>query len=295
VKVIPLEYANITCRSIDLSILPAAYWQDNQLVTQLLTELTASTSEQISAYRKNQRWVQTFEPMPLHKSAEKTPRLREKGAYLITGGLGGIGLVLAEYLAKTVRGKLLLTGRSAFPVKEDWQRWLTTHDASNPINYKIQKLLELEALGAQIVVAQADVTNLEQMQGVIAQFTQQFGQINGIIHAAGVPGGGAIGRKTFEEAQKILAPKVKGTVVLDTLFKNTQLDFFVLCSSLASARGGFGQVDYVGANAFLDAFAHYKTSTNGTFTVAINWDAWQEVGMAAQAAKQSAKTPAKPQ
>ncbi|MEH2080292.1 MAG: type I polyketide synthase [Nostoc sp.] len=287
IRVIPLEYTNIICRSIDLSIPSTSNWQDNQIITQLLAELTTSSTEQISAYRDNQRWIQTLEPVQLDETSQKIPRLREGGVYLLTGGLGGIGLVLAEHLAKTVRAKLLLTGRSAFPAKVDWEEWLATHNESDPINRKIRKLQELEALGAQIVVAIADTSNLEQMQVAIANFTQQFGKINGVIHAAGVPGGGAIQRKTFEEAQRILAPKVKGTVVLDSLLKNTQLDFFVLCSSLASTLGGFGQVDYVGANAFLDAFAYYKTFTDSTFTVAINWDAWQEVGMAAEAVKRS--------
>ncbi|MCL6754534.1 SDR family NAD(P)-dependent oxidoreductase [Nostoc sp. CCCryo 231-06] len=282
VRVIPVEFENITCRSIDVSIPTSGNWQDRQLVNQLLTELTNPTAEQISAYRGNQRWVQTFEPARLDESSEKTPRLRKEGVYLITGGLGGIGLVLAEHLARTVKAKLLLTGRSVFPARVDWEKWLATSNESDPISCKIRKLQELEALGAEVIAVTADVTSLEQMQKAIAHATKQFGQFNGIIHAAGVPGGGVIQRKTFEEAQSILAPKVQGTLVLDSLLKNTHLDFFVLCSSLASALGGFGQVDYVAANAFLDAFAHYKTSIDSTFTVAINWDAWQEVGMAAK-------------
>jgi len=290
VKVIPLEYPNITCRSIDLSV-----GQNEQLVNQLLTELTAPTFEQISAYRDDRRWVQVLEPVRLEETAAKTPRLRERGVYLITGGLGGVGLVLAEYLAKTVRAKLLLIGRSAFPARADWQTWLATHDESDRTSYQIRKVQELEALGAQAIVANADVANLEQVQQAIAQAKQQFGQLNGIIHAAGVAGGGAIGRKTFEAAERVFAPKVKGTVVLDTLLKDTQLDFFVLCSSLASAQGGFGQVDYCAANAFLDAFAHYKTTTDGTFTVGINWDVWQEVGMAATAKRSPANSVTKTQ
>ncbi|MGL5881553.1 MAG: KR domain-containing protein, partial [Xenococcaceae cyanobacterium] len=77
--------------------------------------------------------------------------------------------------------------------------------------------------------------------------------------------------------------------VLNTIFKDVELDFFVLCSSLASVLGGFGQADYTGANAFLDAFAHYKTCTDGTFTTCINWDDWQEVGMAARSQCRDAK------
>ncbi|HLP89922.1 MAG TPA: type I polyketide synthase, partial [Nostocaceae cyanobacterium] len=279
VKVIPVEFPHITCRSIDIAIdtLP-----DHQLVKQLLTELTYPNPEQISAYRGSQRWIQTFERVQLAANSEQIPRLKEKGVYLITGGLGGIGLVLAEYLAKTVKAKLVLTGRSAFPLRVDWEKWLLNHDEADPISRKIRKLGELEALGAEVMTLKADITDLSQMREAIAQAINKFGQFNGIIHAAGVPGGGMIQRKTFEEAERIFAPKVKGTIILDTLFKNTKLDFFVLCSSLVSAIGGLGQIDYVGANAFLDAFAHYKTSTDATFTVAINWDAWQEVGMAAK-------------
>ncbi|MEA5503580.1 amino acid adenylation domain-containing protein [Halotia wernerae UHCC 0503] len=282
VRVIPVEFENITCRSIDVSIPTSGDWQDPQLVNQLLTEVTNPNAKQISAYRGNQRWVQTFEPVQLNEASEKTPRLRQGGVYLITGGLGGIGLVLAEHLARTVKAKLLLTGHSAFPSKVDWEKWLTTHNESNPISCKIRKLQELEALGAQVIALTADVTNLTEMQQAIAFATKQFGQFNGIIHAAGVLGGGAIQGKTFEEAERILAPKVKGTAILDSLLKNRQLDFFVFCSSLASVIGGFNQVDYVGANAFLDAFAHYKTAE--TFTVAINWDIWQKVGMVVKTA-----------
>ncbi|HLO48213.1 MAG TPA: SDR family NAD(P)-dependent oxidoreductase, partial [Kamptonema sp.] len=216
---------------------------------------------------------------------------REGGVYLITGGLGGIGLVLAENLAKTVRAKLVLVGRSAFPDRNERSHWLATHDRQDNISSKIRKILELEESGAEVLVATADVTNLEQMQVAIDLAQKQFGQINGVIHAAGVPGGGVIQRKTRQEAERILAPKVKGTLVLDFLLKDIELDFFVLFSSLASVIGGVGQVDYAGANAFLDAFSHYKNSTNGTFTTCINWDAWQEVGMAASAVKQFSLTP----
>ncbi len=291
VRAIAQEYPNISCRSIDVVLPRSGSWQAEKLVQQLVTEIKASSSDPIVAYRGTNRWVPTFEPVQLDEAVEETPGLREGGVYIITGGLGGIGLALAENLAKTVRAKLLLVGRSAFPNRDEWSQWLATHDEQDSVSRKIHKLLELEELGAQILVVTADVSNLEQMQVAIAQGQERLGQFNGVIHAAGVPGGGVIQRKTREEAERILAPKVKGTLILDAIFKDVQLDFFVLFSSLASTLGGFGQVDYAGANAFLDAFSHHKRSTDGTFTTSINWDAWQEVGMAAKATQQFEKTP----
>ncbi|MDZ8092004.1 MAG: SDR family NAD(P)-dependent oxidoreductase [Nostoc sp. DedQUE05] len=280
IKVIPQEYANINCRSIDVILPPKDSWQEEKLIEKLLAELTVDNSEKLIAYRGLNRWVQSFEPVHFDKAKIETPRLRERGVYLITGGLGGIGLVLAEYLARTVQAKLLLVGRSALPKKDEWSQWLSTHDESDNTSYKIRKVQELEDLGAEVLAIAADVSNIEQMQSAIAQAQQQFGQLNGVIHSAGVPGGGVIQRKTLEEAESVLAPKVKGTIVIDAIVKDTELDFFILVSSNSSIVAEFGQVDYCAANAFLDAFAHCNAAKQGRFTTSINWDSWQEVGMA---------------
>jgi acyl transferase domain-containing protein/acyl carrier protein len=256
-KVIPQEYQNITCRLVDI-VLPTLASED--FIAQLLGELTAESQDAIIAYRNNYRWVQTFEPISLEPASADKVKLRKNGVYLITGGMGGMGFTLAEYLAKTVQAKLILLGRS-----------VTSENA---------KIKELEALGAEVLVIAADVTNDEQMQNVIAQSLESFGKINGVIHAAGVAGAGMIQLKTPEIAESVFDPKVKGTIVLNNVLKNQDLDFLVLCSSLSSIQGGFGQVDYCAANTFLDAFAQWNKTTNNRLTIAINWDAWQQVGMA---------------
>ncbi|MBN3951428.1 MAG: SDR family NAD(P)-dependent oxidoreductase [Nostoc sp. NMS7] len=275
-KVIPQEYSHITCQLVDVVLSESG---TNQVVEQLIAELTASDNLTI-AYRHNHRWVQTFEPVSLQKATTSKTHLQQRGVYLITGGLGGIGLVLAEYLAKTLQAKLILVGRSGLPAKEQWEQWLTTDDADDTTSCKIQKVQQLEALGAEVLVLSGDVTNHEQMRSAIAQSLEHFGEIHGVIHAAGVAGGGMIQLKTPEIVESIFAPKVRGTSVLNDVLKDVNLDFLVLCSSLTSIQGGLGQVDYCAANAFLDAFAHRNTSRNGQFTMSINWDAWQEVGMA---------------
>ncbi|HAG81131.1 MAG TPA: hypothetical protein DCL61_08130, partial [Cyanobacteria bacterium UBA12227] len=224
----------------------------------------------------------------LDQAVEETPRLREEGVYLITGGLGAIGLTLASHLAKTVRAKLVLTGRSPFPTREDWSKWLRLRGEDDDISRKIRKVQQIEALGAEVLIVSADVSNLEQMRRAIAQVRERFGQLNGVIHAAGILGDSAIARKTALQVESVLAPKVKGALVLDALLNDVELDFLVLCSSGAAIQPLFGQVAYAGANNFLDVFAHYKTSTDGTFAVSINWEGWQESGMGIEGTKRLA-------
>ncbi|GAB1543929.1 hypothetical protein NUACC21_66050 [Scytonema sp. NUACC21] len=279
VRVIPQEYPHISCRSLDV-VFPDQEAVAQELVEQLLCELRSNAADPIVAYRGKYRWIQTFEQVPLQRHHQN--RLKEAGVYLIIGGLGGIGFVLAEHLAKTVKAKLILTGRSAFPQPEEWDTWLLNHDDQDSVSRKIKKIEELERLSAEVLVQSVDVTDEQQMLVAIAQAKQRFGKIDGVILAAGVPGGGMTQHKQPEEAAKILAPKVKGALVLDHLLKDVKLDFFILVSSITSILGEFGQVDYAAANAFLDAFSAYQNSKKGFLTIAINWDIWQEVGMAAR-------------
>jgi acyl transferase domain-containing protein/acyl carrier protein len=296
VNVIPREYFNISCRSIDI-VLPQSDSQKNRLLDRILTEFSLYTpdtnsNEAVVAYRGDYRWVQIFEPLPMEmeieEGKEKIPQLKPRGVYLITGGLGGIGLVLAEHLAHQVQAKLVLTGRSDFPRPGQWEQWLSTHPPEDRICQKIKKLQDLEKAGAEVLVCSADVGDLNRMQEVVTRALQHFRQINGVIHAAGLPDGGVIPLRTRETIEPILAPKVKGTLVLNRVLKenNVKLDFFLLCSSISAVSGMFGQVGYCAANAFLDAFAYHSTHEQGVFTVSINWDFWQEVGMGAETIKQ---------
>ncbi|RCJ21834.1 hypothetical protein A6770_04150 [Nostoc minutum NIES-26] len=275
-RVITREFPNINCRSIDIT-LPQV--QKEKLGDQILAELLQESTENVVAYRGNQRWVQTFETVPLANQGKAVSRLRQGGVYLITGGMGGIGLVLAEHLAKTVQARLVLTQRSVFPQAQDRESWLATHDINDDTSHKIRKIQALQALGAEVLVVSADVVNHEQMEKVLQQTYEQFGELHGVIHAAGIAGGGMIQLKTPEMANKVLSPKVTGTLVLGEVLQDVKLDFLILCSSLQSIMGEFGQVDYCAANAFLDAFAQYYTAKHNVFTTAINWDLWEDVGI----------------
>lgn len=284
-KIIPQEMSGAATCSIDVVLPEADSPQEARLVRQLVAELQASMPDSIIAYRGYDRLVLTYEPAPLAEWQEvKNCRLRDGGVYLITGGLGGIGLTLAEHLAQTAQAKLVLTSRSRFPEPETWGQWLATHDPQDQTSLRIRNVQKLEASGAEVMVVQADVADLAQMEAAVRAACERFGTIHGVIHSAGLPGGGVMQLKEKELAARVLTPKVQGTRVLEAIFRDTSLDFFVLCSSLAAATGGLGQVDYCAANAFMDAFAHAHNGRNGTMTVSINWDAWAEVGMAVNTA-----------
>jgi non-ribosomal peptide synthase protein (TIGR01720 family) len=283
-KVIPQEYPQLSCLSIDLPPTESGRALDEELLDQLIADLTTPATDAAVAYRGYDRWVQTYEPVHLGEPIAAKTRLRERGVYLITGGLGGIGLTLAEHLASTVQARLVLTGRSAFPTHEDWPEWLATHAADDKISQTIRKLQACEALGAEVLVASADVADERQLRAVVERVAAQFGVINGVIHAAGVAGGGVIQLKQPAVAAQVLAPKFHGTWALDAVFAETPLDFLMLCSSTIAVIGGFGQVDYCAGNSFMDAFAAYYADKTGVRTFAINWDAWLEVGMAVNTA-----------
>jgi acyl transferase domain-containing protein/acyl carrier protein len=278
------EYNNISCCIIDV-VLPAAdSRQEQQLLEHLVREFTIKIQDQdqVAAYRNGFRWVQTFEPVQIGKTANSG--LREKGVYLITGGLGGVGLILAQHLAEKAKAKLILTRRSNFPSRENWDDWLAANgDTGDKENEKISRIIrkirEIEASGAEVMVFCADVLNYEQMQQVIRLGEQSFGKINGVIHAAGVPDGAMIMRRTREMSESVLAAKVTGTLVLEKVLAESEPDFFVLCSSIASILSLPGQCAYAAANAFLDAFAASRTLKNGITPIAINWDRWQNLGM----------------
>src|SRR5262249_39839330 len=152
------------------------------------------------------------------------------------------------------------------------------HGEDDEVSRKIRAVRTLEQLGAEVLVLSADVADVAQMERVVDRARGRFGELHGVIHAAGVAGGGIIQLKEHGVAARVLAPKVRGTLVLAHVLGKTRVDFCVLCSSLASIYGGFGQVDYCGANAFLDAFPCSRTPEAWQRVLTVNWDTWREVG-----------------
>ena len=250
------EFPHLTCRGIDID----AGEDPNRAAARVRDELEADDEERVVAVRGPHRWVRRFEPIRV--PAPATGALKTRGVYLITGGFGGIGLTLATFLARRHRARLVLVSRT-------------------PIEAHAAEIAALEAEGAEVMALVADVTSAEALSRAVDEARARWGAIDGVIHAAGVAGGGLAALKTREAASSVLAPKVAGTLALERALGDAPIDFFLVCSSLAAIAGGVGQLDYCGANAFLDAWAAARAA-RGRRAISVNWDAWQQVGMAAR-------------
>ena len=273
IKVIPKEFPGTLCRSVDLD------WniQDfGRAASDIIAELSLPVTDSCVSYRRSARWVESFEATTLRQ--QPNSRLKEKGVYLITGGMGGIGLALATHLARTVHARLVLVGRTQFPAVSEWED-LLKGTGKGPDVERIRKLQEIERLGGEVLAISANVTDLAQTENALRVARQRFGRIDGVIHAAGLIEDGPLQIKTRESANRVLAPKVQGTLALQKALADDKLDFQLLFSSVSSLQPPAGQVDYAAANAFLDAFALSQTDQPVT---SINWGLWADVGMGVQ-------------
>jgi amino acid adenylation domain-containing protein len=280
-KVIPQEYPYIICRAIDVVLEEPGSWREKRMLAQLHAELCAASPDTVIAYRDGYRWIQVFEPVRLEEIPGDipSPRLKTGGVYLITGGLGGLGLTLAGFLARTLRAKLVLTTRSFFPARQEWDQWLVKHGENHNTSIKIRQIKEFEKAGAEVRVFNADAADESEMRRGINLAEEQWGPINGVIHAAGIPGGSAsfnmIDKLAKPDFQEQFQAKVYGLLVLEKLLRNRPLDFCLLTSSLSPILGGVGFAAYSAANQFMDSFVYKHNRVNPPKWISLNWGDWQ--------------------
>lgn len=292
-RVIPREVPGVTVSLLDIA-LPVAPRRGSAdlgaLTGQVLEELLAPPSADIAALRGERRFVQGIKPRALAGDFD----LPHGAHVLVTGGFGGIGLTVAEDLIRRFGARITLISRRNVPERPQWAGYLAAHDPADPVVRRILALQRLEVLGGQVMVAPADVCNLEDMRAAVTTASAKFGPLRAVIHAAGVVDDGPLMLKTPAEVEEVFAPKLHGTLVLDRLFPDGALDWLVLFSSTSTVTGPAGQIDYVAANEFLNAFA--KSRAGGkTRVVALNWGIWTGVGMAAEAlADRTGDRPAAP-
>jgi amino acid adenylation domain-containing protein len=269
-KVMRKEFLNLACKRIDLDA--------ETPVADLVKEWKYGSASADAAYRRGARYEVEFSPIDLRGAAEQPLPVRENGVYLITGGAGGIGLEMARFLAATGPVKLALINRSRLPDRAEWEQVAARPE--HKLHRKIAALREIEALGAEVRLYDASVTDRARMAEIAADLRTRYGRINGIIHAAGVSKDRLIGDRGPDGFDwGIFSPKVYGTWVLDEVTGQDALDFFLLFSSVATYFPTAGQAEYVAANAFLDGFAAWR-NLRGKPTINLNWTTWKETGMA---------------
>ena len=270
IRVIPKEMPGITCRSIDCDPVGQG---TGYVAVQIIAEHLAPFSDPVVAYRSNERWIESFERLDL-KGASSRPGLKLKGTYLITGGLGHLGLAVAESLARKFQANLILVDHTALPAPAEWRELLLTPGVQEHTLRALRKLVEIQSLGSEVLTICADVTRHEAMKHALDLAHQKFGNINGVIHAASVSEDNLLALKTRESTVRVLDTKIKATLVLDDLLRNEPLDFFALFSSASSFIPGKCQIDEAAASAFLDAFA---LSQQNKPILTIDWGPWQSV------------------
>ncbi len=277
VKTVDLEYQHINAKQIDLD--ESSLQSDGGF--DWYKSVLSNQEEKLVAFRDNERFVQSFEVKELQQLTDTPQILKQEGVYLITGGMGGIGLEIASYLAETVNAKLILVGRSPIPAREEWGNLI--NDTGTELAEKIRKIQEIETLGGKVLVLNGDISSEKDVENIVKKSLAVYEEINGVFHCAGVPGGQLIQLTDKPGLLDTLNPKVLGTLLLDQLLMKKNLDFLVLCSSISSVTGTFGQMAYAAANGFLDSYAQFKRDQGFDNVISINWDAWQKVGMAVKA------------
>jgi acyl transferase domain-containing protein/acyl-CoA synthetase (AMP-forming)/AMP-acid ligase II/acyl carrier protein len=244
----------------------------------LCAELLAPGNETQIAFRNGVRYVARLVPKRL-APVDHPLRFQPSGAYLITGGLGDLGLLLARSIVEQGARHLILLNRSGLPSRAQWS---STH-LTNRINQRIRQLVALESMGASIHVVEADAGDEASLAAFLTRYEQELRPpLRGVFHLAGSVEGAGLLELTETSLRNQLHGKACGSWVLHRLLKDRALDFFVLYSSASSMIGSPLLGGYAAANAFLDALAHHRRA-QGLNAAAINWGFWSESGMAARA------------
>lgn len=269
--VIPQEVLQITIHCIDLA---PSNTHVSRIVTKVLSEIENGSLDPMVAYRADQRLVPSYQRVQLKNSAGRPPVLADKGVYLITGGLGQVGLTFARYLGETARARICLMSRKAFPERSQWQ-----DICAKGLRYSdtIQTILNIEKSGAEILVLSGDVANPSSLANCFSACIAHFGKVNGVFHAAGAP---SLVTPFLEITPEVIdehyCAKVFGTFGLKTIFDHEPVDFCCLISSSSAVLGGLGYAAYSAANIFLDHFVALENSRqDDTRWLSINWDAWK--------------------
>jgi acyl transferase domain-containing protein/thioesterase domain-containing protein len=289
VRVIPRELPNVTCQSIDFATAEVGRNRP-EVVESIIAELSRPPSEAIVAYRNGARWTLDYEAAPIASPPLAADALKEGGVYLITGGLGLLGLTLARHLAETYKARFILVGRTGLPPRAEWDDWIREHGGEDATSVKIGQLCEIEACGGEAAVEAADVSRPVDIERVVQAALRRFGRIDGVFHAAGVGDDHPLQLKSAEDVAAVLAPKVSGSVSLLDALSKARPAFVVLFSSITALLGPEGQVDYAAANSFLDALATSRSSAAGASprVLALNWGVWAKTLTAAALSRREA-------
>jgi acyl transferase domain-containing protein/acyl carrier protein len=242
----------------------------------LWEEISTPDGENQIAFRSGRRLVARLVRRRQAGVRATTLRWRTDASYLISGGLGDLGLMVARWMVAQGARRLILLGRSKLPPRSSW----SSLDIDSHLARQIAAIRELEESGASVHLVSADVADEKQMRDFLDEFhAEGWPPIGGVVHAAGVLQDGLLLQLDAAAMSTVLRPKMVGGWLLHRLLRDAPLDFFVVFSSAGSLIGQPGQGNYAAANAFLDALAHHRRA-QGLPALSINWGAWAKLGFA---------------
>ena len=245
----------------------------------LLGILRTPPGEDVIVLREGAELVARLAELDGPVAAKPRTELRPDGTYLITGGLGVLGLEIARWLALRGARRLVLASRHALPPRESWA------ESYDPETVRqIEAVRALEALGVTVRTVALDICDRDQASEVLSQAQLGLTPIRGIVHAAGVLDSRMVRDVDEQSLRTVMAPKVGGAWVLHELFPPGSLDFLVLFSSCGLLLGLTGQASYASGNAFLDALASHRRASGHADTVSFGWTSWQGLGMSTSSA-----------
>ena len=269
-RVLALEHPEIAGGLVDLDPEPAG-----DEARRLLEHILEPDGEDQVALRGARRLVARLGRTPL--PAEQARPHWSEGCYLITGGLGSLGLRLARWMAEQGARHIVLTGRRGLPARAEWGAVPPDHAAAP----QVAAIRVIEARGASVTVLRADASDPDDMATAFAVFGQSLPPLRGVVHAAGVIASAPLASMDVEALRAIVRPKASGAWILHELTREMPLDFFVLFSSAAAVWGSAGIAPYAAANHFLDGLAHHRRAL-GLPALSVNWGPWQGDGMASE-------------
>ncbi|MEE8155552.1 MAG: SDR family NAD(P)-dependent oxidoreductase [Phycisphaerales bacterium] len=258
---VAIEFPNSRYTRVDLEPRADSQAAADASAEALLSVVCCRDGEQELAIRGGDRYVPRLRRTELENDGR--PEIRDSGTYLITGGLGGLGLLVAQWLIKSGARHLALVGRSG------------------PSEAALGEVSRFREMGVEAVTIQADVADPGQVSELFVRLSETMPPLRGIVHAAGVLDDGAILQQDWSRFEKVMRPKLAGAWNIHCRSSDLPLDFLVFFSSIGSLIGAPTQANYCAANAFMDSLSHYRCA-RGLPATSINWGPWAEAGMAAR-------------
>ena len=274
-KTISYEIPLLDCHVIENDLYNA---EQNSFL--YVKEILKGTTGKHILLRKGERYEIRYSEVEKLENNNLSQRIKTGGVYVVLGGLGGIAIEIASFLAENQSDiSLVLISKNGVPAEAQWDSYIADTKNNDNKRKALSALKNIKKKIRHLQIVKADVTDINEMTGIVNEIRLKHGRINGVIHAAGLISDSFIVNKDIDTFTRVIDTKAKGAVIIDELTAKDDLDFFIMFSSIASIDGNIGQADYAAANSFLDSFSYLRSMKRKGKTLAINWGLWAKVGM----------------